>query len=236
VLGEESKVTRHQNVIIQCVKKVLNERREKIRSNDDASCLLDALLAYEDLCDEKIASTVAGFILMGFDRLASTTCFALLELSKQFEVQMKISREIDGNVQIASLEAVKSMKVLENFLLETQRLYPATSVVSKWITEGIALNGYFVPQNTSVLLYLNGTGRDYQRFNNPDQFDVTRKNLAETFGSNQTDFDVPMAVMKVLVGNLLKKYQMRMEKNSNVVIGSGNTLRLNGIKVNVRTR
>lgn len=212
MLGEESRVAKHRNVLTERVRKVLNEKRE--------SCLLDALLAYEGLSRDDVESTVSGFIVMGYDRLASAVCSALMQLAKNDSIQEKLHRE---------------PKSLENFLLETQRLHPAVSVISKFIEEGVPLNGYFIPPNTSVLLYLHGTGRDVQRFQSPDQFDMNRKNLAETFGASKHETNVPMTVMKALLGNLVRKYQLRMGKED-IRIDSGLTLRTNAIRVNVKSR
>lgn len=206
VLGEESKVAKHRSVLAERVRKVLNEKRE--------SCLLDALLADERLSQDEVEATVVGFIVLGYDRLASMVCLALLQLSKCGDVQES---------------------ALENILLETQRLHPATSVVGKWITEGVALNGCFIPPNTSVLLYLHGTGRDVQRFENPDQFDINRTNLAETFGASRHETNVPMTVMKVLLGNLVRKYRLSAGKDV-AGIDSGLTLRTNALRVNLKLR
>lgn len=227
VLGEKSKVAAYRNVLTQRVKKVLNEKRDK--STRQQSCLLDVLVAGKRLSPEEIASTLVGFIVLGYDRLASTTCFALLEISKHSEIQEGIYNEILK----APLDTTNSL--LDNFLLETQRFYPATSVIKKWITEGVPLNGFFIPPNSSVLLYLNGTSRDVQRFEIPDEFDTHRKNLSDTFGGRRHEANFPMTVMKVLLGNLVKKYQLRMEKET-VDIGIGITLRSNQVRVNLRAR
>lgn len=212
VLGEESRVAEHRNVLTERVRKVLNEKRE--------SCLLDALLAYEGLSRDDVESTVSGFIVLGYDRLASTVCSAMMQLAMSEATQEQLHRDPTS---------------LENFLLETQRLYPAITVISKWISEGVALNGYFIPPNTSTLLYLHGTGRDVHRFQSPDQFDMNRKNLAETFGASRHETNVPMTVMKALLGNLVRKYQLRMGKDD-IRIDSGLTLRTNAIRVNVKSR
>lgn len=233
VLGEESKVAKQQNVLTQCVKKILNEKR--VRNSRDVSCLLDVLVTNEELSQDEIAATVVGFIVLGFDRLASTTCFALIELSKQVEAQEKIRREIGENFPIESQAAIKSLKSLGSFLLETHRLYPAASVIAKWITEGVALSGFFIPPNSSILLYLSGTARDAQRFSNPEKFDTNRRHLNETFGASSHENNMPMTVMKVLVGNLVKNYQLRRGKEE-VKIGSGLTLRADGVRMNIKSR
>lgn len=227
VLGETSKIAKHRNVFTQYVKEVLTEERD-----GDVTCLLDALV-YEGLSEDEIASTLLAFIILGYDRLASTTCFALMELSNQHEALKKIRNEI--NTQIDSVQRLESMKSLESFLLETQRLHPVTSVISKWVTEGIPLCGYFIPPNTSVQLYLYGTGRDAYQFSAPEKFDMNRKNLNQVFGANKRDEgSVPMTIMKSLVAHLCVNYQFKMEKE-NVAVGSGLTMRAEGVRFNVKS-
>lgn len=229
VLGAELKVDKCLSVLTQCVMKVLNEKRDE--SVRDQGCLLDTFVASAVLTQDEIVSTLVGFILLGYDRLAATTCFALSELSRRSQIQEKIHREINVN----SIEAMNSLTTLDCFLQETHRLYPATSVVTKWITQGIPLNGFFIPPSSSIILYLHGTGRDEQRFACPDNFDMNRKNLFNTFGEKTHKPNLPMMVMKALLGNLLKQYRLRQEKK-NIEIGSGITLRANSVRLNLRLR
>ena len=229
VLGEELKIEKCLSVLTQCVKKVLNEKRDE--SVRDQGCLLDALLTSGMLSQDEIVSTLVGFIVLGYDRLSSTTCFALSEFAEKSQIQDEIHREI----KLSSMEAVNSMTTLDCFLSETHRLYPATSVVTKWITQGIPLNGFFIPPNSSVILYLHGTGRDEQRFQSPDKFDINRRNLHNIFEGKRYEFNLPMMVMKILLGNLVKKYRFGTEKDK-VEIGSGITLRAKSVRVNLRLR
>ncbi|CRL08036.1 CLUMA_CG020963, isoform A [Clunio marinus] len=228
VLGEESKMLKQKSILTEWVKMVLQTKRDNRDQN--VSCLLDALVANRSLTQDEIVSTIVGFIVLGYDRLASATCSALLELSKQVEVQEKIRKEIRNNAIIST----NTSQLLETFLMETQRLYPSVSVVNKWITVGIPLNGFFIPPNSSVLLYLYGIGHDAQRFSNPDECDIYRMNLAETYGINRHEFSMPMTVIKVLVGNLLKKYQLREGKDK-VEIGSGLALRMSGVRISIKS-
>lgn len=229
VLGEESQVRKCLNVFTQNVKQVLNEKRDE-RARDQGY-LLDALLTSETLSQDEIVSTLVGFIVLGYDRLSSSTCLALTELSKQSQIQEKIHREIKVN----SVEAVNSLTMLDCFLQEAQRLYPATSLVTKRISQGIPLSGFFIPPNSSVILYLHEIGREAERFQNPNKFDMNRKNLCDTFGGKSYKPNLPMTIMKILLGYLIKNYRLSTDKK-NAEIGSGITLRVNAVRVNFRSR
>lgn len=234
VLGEDSKVAKCRNAFIECVKKVLNEKRAS--SARDECCFLDVLVAGEGLSESAIASTLLAFIVLGYDRLSSATCFAMKELSKQRDVADKIRNEVVQYSPVDSQQKLKGLVRLDSFLLESHRLNPAVSIVSKWITTGVPLNGYFVPPNSSVFLYLNGTGREPQRFKAPETFDMNRSNLSDTFGGKKHEFSLPMTLTKLLVGNLVTKCRFSMEKEVAGGIGCGVTLRPTHVRANIKTQ
>lgn len=223
VLGSESKVTKCHDVFTRYVRKVLNEKRDK-RARV-VSCLLDVLVDYRELSDDEIMSTLVGFIVLGYDRLSSAIFFALLEFSRQkFKAQGKFLREIEGNQPIDSTEKLNKLMTLDNFLIGVQRLYPGPSAVIKWIPLGIPLNGFFLPPNSSILLYLRGTGRGSQDTWKDDSFFTAQASLSDIFGGRRHEINLPMTVMKVLMGNLVKRYQLKMEEGE-FFIGCGLTLR-----------
>lgn len=217
VLGEESAVDKCRNEFAELLRQALNEKRDKRVGG--VKCLLDFLLDDGKLSQEEIVSTLAGFIILGYDRLSSSTCLALIELARNTNIQQQIRKEIK-----VPIESTQPMKSLENFILQTQRAHPAVPVMSKRITEGIPLRGFFIPPDSSVLLYLEGMGRDAKRF--PDS-NGNRENLGDTFGGQRHELNLPMTVMKAVLGNLIAKYRLEMEKE-NVEMGCGVSRRLSG--------
>lgn len=233
VLGEESKMENYRKTLNECVKKVLNKKRAATNweRSRDFLCLLDMFVEDERMSHEEIAANLEAFIVLGYDRLSASTCFALTELSQQEKVQETIQREVERPMD--SLKALKSMKTLESFLLESHRLHPATSIISKYVTEGIPLSGFFIPPETSILLFLYGTGRDPQRFDNPETFELNRKQQSEKF---ENEMDVPMMITVCLVGNLVRNYQFTREKYYKVEMGSGVTLRPKSVSLKFKVR
>jgi cytochrome P450 len=202
VLGVQSKVEKLHSVFTQCVRKTLSARRDV--DGQHVSCLLDALTATEALSPDEIVSTIVSFIVLGYNRVSTASCSALKELTKQSKSQQIIQKEIMQH----TLERPSSLGSFERFLLETLRLYPATAYFSKWITEGVPLNGFFIPPNSSVLVYLRGTALDAQ-IKNPEKFDMDRANPLGNFGDEILVNNLPMTLVKGLVGNVVQKYQLK---------------------------
>lgn len=185
---------KHRKVLDECVKKVLNEKRAAGHSNS----LLDMLVADEKLNYEEVSATLVAFIVLGFDRLSTATCFALKELSRDKKTFNTIRQEI-GDKRLNTFETLKSIKMLESFLSETHRL----PTIFKHTTVGIPLNGFFIPPDTSVLLYVQGTGRDPQRLKNPDSCDASCKNLSV----DGYQMDVPMMLTAVFICFFVRNYK-----------------------------
>lgn len=209
VLGVKSKVAKCQRVYTQCVETILNEKRDEIAQAP--SCLLDALISRDEVTVEEISATLLGFIVLGYDRLSTAVCSSFAEIARHKEIRTTVCNEINENHPIDSTEKVDKLMSLHKLLLEMQRLHPSPAYITKWIETGVPLNGFFLPPCSSILLYLNGVGRD-QRFQHPDNFSLTRQDAIDTFGGRRQEFDFPLTVMKVLLGNLLKSYQFEMPK------------------------
>lgn len=195
MLGEQSKMEKHRKVLDGCVREVLNKKRAT------NSTLLDMLVANEELTYEQVSATVVAFIVLGFDRLSIATCLALRELSRDKKLVE----------QFQKTDSIESMKPLESFLSECHRLHPTTPIISKHITKGVPLDRFFIPPDTSCLLF--DTGRDQQRFKDADNFDVNQ-NLSNRM-------NVPMMLTAAVISSLVRKYKLMTDK-----VGGGLALRL----------
>lgn len=207
-LGEELKFVNYRKTFVECVQKVIDERRDS-----NINCLLDVLLADEELSQTEIVSTVIGFIVLGYDRLSSSTCLALADLASRSEIQKIVREEIKQN------ESKKS-PLLESLILESQRLRPAVPLIAKWMTVGVPLVGFYIPPESSVFLYLSGTSRDANQYPKPDNFDINRTNLSE----QRNEKSLSTTITKAVVESLVTKYRLKVD-NENVEVGSGITAR-----------
>jgi cytochrome P450 len=184
---------KHRKLLDGCVRKVLNEKRAT------KSSLLDMLVA-EELSYEEVSATVVAFIVLGFDRLSTATCAALTEASRDRK-QLEQFRAV-------SFESIESLKPLESFMSECHRRHPPTPIIAKHISQGVPLNGFFIPPQTSCLL-LFGAGRD--QLKDPDNFDTDR-NLSQAFGYRM---DVPMMLTAIVTASLTR-HKLMMDKSDKV--------------------
>jgi len=214
-VGEEKKFAAFYGVLSESVMKAIEEKRSN-HKRQEVACMLDVLVADESLTGSEIASTLIDFVLLGFDRISSIVSFALLELFRSHSSQQQQKASVD----------------LDSFLMEVLRFYPAPAIICKFIAEGVPLSGYFIPPQTTVLVNLLGTGRDPQRHQHPDKFDIHRKQLAygdRRFGSNA----LPLSIAKALIGQLLGKHQFRLHSDEPQML-CGITMRPAALCVSVK--
>lgn len=186
--------------------------------------LLDTL-KQENLNDDQCYATTAAFIVLGYDRLATSVTCALMELSKSQENTKIILNEIKSNNSENGIK-LNALSSLNELLTETQRFHPATSIISKWITDCVPLNGYFIPPNTSVLIYLYGTGRINT---NTDKFDMMRRDQLDIYGGVDS---LPMTITKAIVAHVINSFHLNLGKGE-VTMANGITLRPKNLKLSV---
>src|SRR5512132_2148716 len=79
--------------------------------------------------------------------------------------------DFEGRVPV---EAIRSMKTLDNFIKEAGRLYPPVINVPRGVVKDFEFAGYRVPAGTAVRLALAASHRLPHVFANPDVFDPDR--------------------------------------------------------------
>ena len=74
-----------------------------------------------------------------------------------------------------ALNAVRDdRKLLRSAIEEALRWMPTDPMFSRWVTQDIDFHGVHIPQGSVVHLCIGAANRDPARWDNPDEFDVTR--------------------------------------------------------------
>jgi retinoid hydroxylase len=89
-------------------------------------------------------------------------------------VQAELAALLGDSEGPIPVEAIRSMKMLDNFIKEAGRLYPPVINVPRGVVKDFEFGGYRVPAGTSVRLALAASHRLPQIFANPDVFDPDR--------------------------------------------------------------
>ncbi|XP_028772127.1 cytochrome P450 CYP736A12-like [Neltuma alba] len=146
-----------------------NERRGK--QNDD---LVDILLSlmHQPLNDDEqnfvitrhnIKGTALEIIFASFETTASTINWALSELLRDPRVMKKLQDELEtvvGMDRMVEEADISKLNYLDMVVKETLRLFPAGIFIPRKSTRDIMVDGYYIRQNTRIMVNNWAIGRD----------------------------------------------------------------------------
>ncbi|NP_001296520.1 cytochrome P450 [Bombyx mori] len=164
------------------IKKVLDERRATgVQRHDFLQLMLNVQKTETSfvMTDTLIISNSFIFMLAGLESSSTTLSFCLYELAKDKHIQDDLRTEIVDCLERyggINYEAVCSMRLVNQAVLETLRLHPPTPLTTRLCTSACTLNGtdLSVRVRDPVLIPLYCIQRDAQHFPNPDKFNLER--------------------------------------------------------------
>jgi cytochrome P450 len=217
----------------------IDERRKEIETNpslwaNDNSVL--TLLVTEKNEDGSpffnnslAVSSMIGFLNGAFDTTLATLEWCLYHVAKYPEVQNKLLKELDGSVGRAlppTHEDLRKLPYLHAFIHESIRAIPTVDTTARSNQDhDIALQGRFVPRNTTVIARIELAMQDPNTFINPEEFNPERfignsddANRARQgfigFGGYQrmcVGMNFALTEMKAIISYLLQRYSIQFE-------------------------
>ncbi|HKX77239.1 MAG TPA: cytochrome P450 [Novosphingobium sp.] len=135
--------------------------RRRLEPRDD---MLSAFLAAEDngvtMSDQDIAVTCGSILAAGFSSTAHTMSNILLGLFKAPDQQRLV---------------LDDPSLIPNMIEEGLRYDVGTMSFGRQTTRDVELHGVTIPADSRVMLLLSSANRDERRFEDPDRFDLQRK-------------------------------------------------------------
>ncbi|XP_072390792.1 cytochrome P450 4C1-like [Diabrotica undecimpunctata] len=140
--------------------------------------LLNAKISKGIIDDQGIMDEVNTFMFEGHDTTATGLSWALRQLAIHTEYQDQIYEEIitvlgDAKKQ-PDLNDLNELKVMERFIKETLRLFPAVPIISRMLDEDTELNGYLVPKEAPIDIWIYDIHRNPKYWPEPEKFDPDR--------------------------------------------------------------
>jgi retinoid hydroxylase len=130
------------------------------------------------LSDEQVLGHLSILLVAGHETTTTLASWALYILSTMPEHRFRLLEEMAAAPRDESgaipFEALRSLKVMDNFVRETGRMYPPVLNVPRGVTEDVEFGGYVIPAGTQVRLGLAATHRLPTVFKDPDRFDPDR--------------------------------------------------------------
>lgn len=189
------------NTVNDFTKKVIAERREKLRKEIDAGLVLNEtssdgagpkirrpfldLLLLEQMKDPKLMpdegllEEVNTFMFAGHDTTSLGISWAMFLIGHHPKEQQKIHNELDlifgdDRKRQVNHDDLKEMKYLECVIKESQRIYPSVPFISRTCEEPIEVAGVKIPKGTTVEIANYFLNRDSNVFPKPEEFHPER--------------------------------------------------------------
>lgn len=148
------------------MKSKIDERRAN-GGDDLLNDLVQARIEGETpLTDEEIISIMQQFMVAGNETTTSTIAGCLLQLIRNPE-QMEKAKAAAGG---------RNPKLLQNMVEETLRYETPSAGMWRVVKQDAELGGVSIPKGSTLQLRYAAANRDPKKFENPDKFDIERKN------------------------------------------------------------
>lgn len=164
--------------IEEVVARIIEERRG---NTDDRGDLISMLMSARDddgkpMTDKQLRDEVLTMLLAGYETSALTMCWAFYALSQQPEIQDAIAAEVEATVGDRPIrnEDLQHLKVTENVVIETLRLYPAAWAIGREAKEDCRIGDYEVPAGTTVYMSSWAVHRNPDYYEDPLAFKPER--------------------------------------------------------------
>jgi retinoid hydroxylase len=232
----------------------IEERR--IHPGDDVfSLLVNARDAQgNSMSDEQIIAHVNILLVAGHETTTSFVSWLLYLLNQHPDYAQRVLNEqetILGSSIDPKLEDIKRMKVLDNALSETERMFAPVANGPRGVTEDFEFHGYHIPAGTFLFYSIIGSHMLPNFFEKPTTFDPDRfaspreehkKNpyaLVGFGGGPRICIGINFAQveMKALISHILRNYHLELQPEQNIYQHYDVTgMPANGIRMRVTHR
>jgi cholest-4-en-3-one 26-monooxygenase len=175
-------------------RRLIAERRER-PTDDLTSVLVHAEVEGEKLDEQEI---VMGFFLLmaaGNDSTKATYCAGMRALLEQPEERALL---------------LEDPALIPSAVEESLRMFPAFAHFARTATTDTELGGKTIRQGEKVVMWYVSSGRDEERYADPDHFDVRRNPEHQAFGAGGRHFCLGTALarleLRVLFEETLARY------------------------------
>ena len=181
----------------------------------------------ESLCNTILILWAAGFTTSAVTSMSSTFEIGFNEelREKLIAEQDALVREADGNVEVTYEQAATKMPLLDSFLLEILRFYPAINGINRKVSRDVEILGRFVPRGSNIYCEFKPAHRDDALYPDANSFKPERFLKKEgqpkppsilTFGApGSPHYCIGAAFSKILMkttlGTLLREYRYTLD-------------------------
>ncbi len=204
------------------------------------------------LSDAQVLAHLNILLVAGHETTTTLGAWVLYLLATETEQARRVQAEVDAALPGAGapipVEALRSMKLLDNFIREAGRLYSPVINVPRGVVKEFEFGGYHVPAGAQIRLALAACHRLPALFADPERFDPDRLaspreedkrhqySLVTFGGGSRICIGINFAniEVKALAAHVLKSYRFEAVPDRRVVHGGFWTAELpNGLRLRV---
>ena len=170
------------SVLIQ----VIAARKEEMEAHPGETIekrdLLQKLISmYEEaglsLSNKDLFHQVFTFMLAGHETTSLSMTWAIFLLAKYQEYQPRIRseiREVLGDRSEVAFDDLDKLKVLDNCIKETMRVYPSVLFTGRVAVKEDTIGPYTIPAGTKLLVNIGSLNRNPNHWKDPNEFNPDR--------------------------------------------------------------
>ena len=133
----------------------------------------------QELSFTDIQEEVDTFMFEGHDTTAAAMTWATYLIGSHPDIQERIHEELDtvfgdDKNRPASMEDLRQLQYLEQVIKESLRLFPSVPIMARVTTEECQIDGYIIPKDTEVAVFVYGIHHSPEVWNDPETFDPER--------------------------------------------------------------
>jgi cytochrome P450 len=169
----------HETRLRDSVAELVRARRGGAAAGDD---LLARMLRASDpetgqnMSDQLLVDNIVSFLMAGYDTTALALTWSLYLISQSPDWEMRMLQEIEdvvGSGPVTSAHVAK-LRIVQQVLNESLRLFPTAPVVIRDIVEDLQFNGTTIPRGTIGIIPIYAIHRHHSYWDDPHRFDPGR--------------------------------------------------------------
>jgi len=167
-------LTQETNDIIMDI--VKSRRRQAGHTTDMLQILLDA--KYKEtgsgMTDEQIQMESLQLIVAGHETTSTALSWILYLLTTHPDCFARVREEINNLNGRFDMQSFHKLEYTTQVIEESLRLYPPFWMIDRVAMEDDEVNGYFIPKNDMVLVFIHGVQHSAKYWEEPEKFNPDR--------------------------------------------------------------
>jgi len=247
---EADELKKAEDITFGLINKVIAARKLEMETHPQEAIekkdLLQKLISmYEEgglsMSNKDLFHHIFTFMIAGHETTSLSMMWAVFLLAKYPNYQPRLRKEImdamDGGTEI-TFDALDKLQFLDNFIMETLRLYPVVLNVGREAKKADKIGPCTIPPGTNVFVQIACMNRSPEHWKDPDVFNPDRFDIQGDHDPLFPYYFMPFSrghrmcigyrfaqmQMKVVLAQLLNNFEFKLAKSQSPDIGGRNVL------------